>query len=571
MPTRLNPFLLLYLIFTLAAFLVSPVPQHSLPYLVQAAVGVGGFWLTYAWLNQPHRLTQLLWGLVLLGGGIAFAGLFLVEWPAQYLFDLRPLLAYLPAFSTSFTIHPNAMAGALLLPLVVAIAVWRGELAGWQRVALATAVVFMALMLLLTQSRNAWLALLVAGVVVALWGRGRFAYFALGLGLMAAFTLVLPLLSSSALLQPLGQRVAIVDDLTKSGTTDEPSWLSRVEIWQVAGQTVRDYPVWGAGLYAFEPVSRANYVYTLVTPRTQFAHAHNLVWHTAVNLGLIGAMTVIALWGVVLWGLWQGERRSDTAVLGAAFVAYLCFNLFDVVAWEMKAGLFTWLYLAVALRLSPPPAPAGHKATIAVGMVLGVWILLFLTPLGQQNRVRGQLDQSRFAQQEPLAGLEPMAFGDDVRRMGLLYVARGEVDTAVAVWQADAQAVPFLRQQGMVAYLEGAWDTAVGWYKLALQIDESDGLTHYWLGLTYHYAHANPTEAHHHYELALAALGEGGSPALLAEIWGERGRVLAQLADWPAAADAFARAVALSPENPDYAAQLHQINLILQELEQVTD
>ncbi len=567
MPTRLNPFLLLYLIFTLAAFLVSPVPQHSLPYLVQAAVGVAGFWLVYAWLNQPHRLPKMLLGLVLLGGLIAFAGLFLVTWPAQYLFDLRPVLAYLPQFSPSFAIHPNAMAGALLLPFCVAVAVWQGKLAGWQRGAVATAVFFMALMLLLTQSRNAWLALLMAGGVYALWGRGRFAYLALGLGLMAAFTLVLPLLASSELLQPLGQRVAVVDDLTKAGTTDEPSWLSRVEIWQVAGQTVRDYPIQGAGLYAFEPVSRANYVYTLVTPHIHFAHAHSLLWHTAVNLGLIGLMTVMVLWGVVLWGLWQGERRQDTAVLGAAFVAYLCFNLFDVVAWEMRAGLFTWLYLAVALRLSPPPAPAGHKAPLAVGMVLAVWLLLFLTPLGQQNRVRGQLDQSRLARQRPLAGLEPMAFGADARRMGLIYVARGEEDTAVAVWQADAQAVPFLRQQGMVAYLDGAWDTAVGWYKLALQIDENDGLTHYWLGLTYQFRD-NPTPALHHYNMALAHLSPAdSSPRLLADVWQARGQVLAALGDWPLAAEAFAQAATLFPANPDYAAQLAHLNQLMAEQE----
>jgi tetratricopeptide (TPR) repeat protein len=64
----------------------------------------------------------------------------------------------------------------------------------------------------------------------------------------------------------------------------------------------------------------------------------------------------------------------------------------------------------------------------------------------------------------------------------------------------------------MVAYLAGEWETAVGWYNLALQIDETDGLTHYWLGLAYQYQGDNPVQALTHYDRALADLLDDGPP-----------------------------------------------------------
>jgi tetratricopeptide (TPR) repeat protein len=109
-------------------------------------------------------------------------------------------------------------------------------------------------------------------------------------------------------------------------------------------------------------------------------------------------------------------------------------------------------------------------------------------------------------------------------------------------------------------YLAGEWETAVGWYNLALQIEATDGLTHYWLGLAYQYQGDDPAQALVHYDRALADLLDDGSPALLADVWEARGRVLAQLAEWEAAADSFAQAVALFPDNPDYLQQLNQIN-----------
>lgn len=567
--TPLNPFILLYLIFTLIAFVVSPLPLRSLPYLVQVGGGILGFLFVHAWLNSPARLRWLLQVMVLAAGALALAGLFLVEWPAQYLFDLRPLLTHLPDLPFPFAIHPNAMAGALLPPFCLAWGLWRSAMPRTQRVWLAASLALMGLMLLLTQSRNAWLALLAAWVSYRLWGRFRFAYLAIGLGLLIALPFAVNLLPEASLTR-LGQGVAFMDNASKSGEADEPSWLSRLEIWRVAGQTLADYPAVGAGLYAFEPVSRANYIYDIIPPEFKITHAHNLFWQTAVNLGLIGLFTMLAVWSATLWGLWQREPQLQlaggdwTAVVAAALISSLWFNLFDMVAWEMKAGVFIWLLLAVAMRLNPTQK-TDRRATLFIGAVLTVWLVLQLTPIGRENRQRLQLDRARFAQSSLLPSplsVSPAAFTGDARRLGLAYFLRQEMDAAIAAWQDDEQSEPFLRQQGMVAFYEGEWETAVTWFTLALQIDDTDGLSNYWLGKTYE-TQGYLAEARRHYDLALTVLLESGPMAVAAKAWEGRGHVLAQSGEWEAAADSFAQAVALFPDNPDYRQQLQQINLLL--------
>jgi O-antigen ligase len=562
--TPLTPFILLYLTFTLVAFVVSPLPGHSLPYLLLAGGGVVGCGAIYTWLDRPSRLKWLLQGMVWMGGAMALAGLFLVEWPAQYLFDLRPFLTHLPRLSTTFSIHSNAMAGALLPLFCLACGIWQLKLSGWQRALLIAALFFMGLMLLLTQSRNAWLALLVTWAAYRLWGRFRFSFLAMGLSLLIVLPFTVNLLPPAGLAH-LERSVVFVDDLTKAGETDEPSWLSRLEIWRVAGKTLADYPVLGTGLHTFEAVSRANYVYAVVEPAFNFTHAHNLFLQSAVNQGFMGLLALVGLWGVALWGLWQRqpqmvlENGDWTAVLGAVMVGLLWFNLFDLLAWEMADGLLIWVLLAIAVRLSPP-RPV-YKSTHLFDTAVAVWLVLLLSSPGQANWRHLQLDQARFGRTAALS-LAPTEFADDTRRLGLAYWKRQAVATAVSVWQTDPESGSFLRQQGMGAYLAGEWETAVNWYELALQVDETDGLTHYWLGLAYQ-QQGDPVQALTHYDLALANLLSTASPSLLANIWEARGRVLAQLAAWEAAAGSFAQAVALFPDNPDYLQQLHQVSQLL--------
>jgi hypothetical protein len=85
---------------------------------------------------------------------------------------------------------------------------------------------------------------------------------------------------------------------------------------------------------------------------------------------------------------------------GAAFIGLFWFNLFDLLAWEMKAGIFIWLLLAIAMRLSPA-RPVFE--TRYLGTAVGVWLILLLSPPGQANWRHLQLDQARFGRTAALS------------------------------------------------------------------------------------------------------------------------------------------------------------------------
>lgn len=576
--TALNPFILVYLTLTLIAFLVSPLPADSLPHLILVGAGVIGYFAAYAWLDSPDRLQRLFRIAVQAGGVLALVGLVTVAWPSQYVVDLRPFLVHLPRIPGDFSIHPNEMAGVLVLLLPLACGLWPPAPSPWLRTRLAASVALMSVTLLLTQSRNAWLALVVAWIAYQRWGRGRFAPFAIALVMLIAIPFALNALPQTGL-DRLQQAVSVLDDATKSGEADEPSWLSRLEIWRVAGQMAADYPVLGGGLYTFEPVSRANYLYTLAPPQFRITHAHNMYLQAAVSLGFVGLLALVGVWGVTLLGLCQRRPQPAmadggrmAAVVGATLVGYLWFNLFDMVAWEQKPGLFIWVLLAAALRLSPQrPVVVRKRLRVGLAACLAVALcLLILSPIGQQNWRRLRLDRARFAQAGLLplpVSISPAAFTNDARRVGLAHWQRQERAAALQAWQTDEQSGPFARQQGLLAYEKGELNTAIGWFTLALQLDETDGLSHYWLGMAYE-DRGNPELALRQYDLALAMLGDNSPAAPVAEVWEGRGRILAGLTEWQAAAHAFAQAAAIFPDNPDYAQQLRQIRQLLQEMEE---
>jgi hypothetical protein len=133
-----------------------------------------------------------------------------------------------------------------------------------------------------------------------------------------------------------------------------------------------------------------------------------------------------------------------TAVLGAAFVGSLWFNLFDLLAWEMKAGVFIWLFwplLCALVRHGPSFQTSGWVRFWPSGS-------LCCCLARPAKLAASPLDQARFAQTGALT-ISPTAFTNDARRLGLAYfLQQEETETAVVTWQADGQSVPFLAAAG---------------------------------------------------------------------------------------------------------------------------
>ena len=567
-PTLLDPLIAIYLFLAGIAMWISPVPAQSIVNFVTLLAGAFGYYATVDWLVTPARRRRLLVALAVGGGAIASLGFLTLEWPSRQIINLQFITDTLPHLGGHFSIHHNEMAGVILLLLPIALFLPRQGSQKYERALLAGTAVFMMIMLLFTQSRNAWVALLISLLAYKLWGRFRTRYMLLLLFLWMLLPFGLVMLPT-AQQQTVAQQIALLDEVTKGNSAAGQSWASRLEIWSAAKQAIGDYPVLGTGWYAFDSVSRLNDVYTVTLPTFPISHAHNLLLQTAVNTGIVGLITAVFLWLTTMTHLWRRPDENDleitavmeiTAVLGASFTAYLCFSAFDILAWEQRSGIIIWLLLAAAMTAVPVKKPLPKALPFAP---IALWLLLLFTPLLSRNVANIQLDKARLADGASPVNINALAHDD--RRTGIGYWLMGEQGQALAAWQADNDASQFLLGQGQQAYVDGDWQTAVSWHTAALIIDPMDGFAYYERGLA-HEAAQMPALALADYEQATALISSV-NPVQQAEAWEGAGQMFVYFDDWKSAALAFMQANKLVPDHPDYQQQLQDVNQMLQEMD----
>jgi O-antigen ligase len=178
----------------------------------------------------------------------------------------------------------------------------------------------------------------------------------------------------------------------------------RVSIWRTALKMLTAHPLFGIGLgqfryqvAAFQP-DEALVVYLR---NTRF-DAHNQILQVAVELGLVGGVLFIGMFGAILWRAWASFRRSHEAALGGAIAGVAAFLftslagqplLYDVVAYPF------WLVLGMVLSAGDAAPPAGSTERGAASRFrisrLVTWFLIVLT-VSIPVRVWRGLDQVNF-------------------------------------------------------------------------------------------------------------------------------------------------------------------------------
>ena len=546
--TPLDSFVLLYVAFAAISQLFSPTPETGLPKLFVIIQGVTGYYLAYEWLADATR--QETFNLAAGGAlvGIGLVGLFTLEWPARQIINLRFITTRLPHLSGAFTVHFNEMAGiiVLLLPFLLA-AAWRYRRARWRRrVPAFAAVLFVGGVLLLTQSRAALLSLGAAAVAYYAWARWRLRYVLPIIGAAGLLLAALFLTTSTG-----HAWLVSLDEISKAGTLNPTSWLVRLEIWRNAAHMLHDYPLFGAGLYAFDPVSRANYPYGLLGPGFNLTHAHNLWLQTGATLGWPGLAALLGLWLTPAYYLWQQGRQQTWARLyGASLTGYLAFNAFDVVGLIQKPGVLIWLTLAGGVALIPTAATSGRL--FRGGRWLPVIVFCLLLPLLPRNLANNALDQARLAGAPLSATLRPEQLAGDVRRQGLLAYLRDDTAAAQQFWQADPEAALFLQNQGQLAAFAGHFQQAIVWYDLAIAADPAAVLAYYWRGVAYEFLE-DEEQAARNYELAVRHLPqEQLLPSWQTQVYYKWAQVSAEAQNYPVALAAIQAALQLEPDNAFY-------------------
>lgn len=338
---------------------------HAIGYIV-----LGGA-LFFALLNWPpaQRRPWLIAALLGIGGiGLALLGpMILPSLPQEFFLFSEDLARSKPAdlFNAGETINPNVLAGGLLLPipLLMALAL-RFDMARWRWLPpfllLPTMLVLAGL--LLAQSRGAYLAVILSLLLVVTL-RWPWAGVIFLIGAIAAGT-VLSMEGVVLLAEAIGSQGSIT------------SWSGRWEIWERAVQAIGDFALTGIGIDAFEQVIPALYPYVEI--HSPISHAHNLFLQVGVDLGAPGLFFYCWLWGAALWifiaTLRQGgalavagetgpkQRRGRRRHLHrqsalrlalaagglCAIVAMFIHGLVDAVTWSTKLAFLSWLLLALA-------------------------------------------------------------------------------------------------------------------------------------------------------------------------------------------------------------------------------
>jgi len=276
------PVLALVLLLPLTLY-VTTQPEVTIPQVLRLLSGIGLYYTLVNWADCPARLRLAAWGLTLAGGALALVSPLSVEWNREKFTFLPAALYERFTLLVSDTANPNVMAGAIVILLSLAaglILFSRRNFSRFERLLLWFCALLMAVVLVLTQSRGALLGL---GAALALlaglrWRWGWLFLLAGAGGMTAAIFAAGP--------DRVLQFVA--------GATSLGGWEGRVEVWSRALAMIGDFPLTGVGMGGF--TQAADLLYPFFQYRAgSVEHAHNLFLQVAVDLGLPGLLTWLAV------------------------------------------------------------------------------------------------------------------------------------------------------------------------------------------------------------------------------------------------------------------------------------
>jgi len=356
--TPLDGAIALMLLMVLVSLYATFDIAFSLPKIAGILLGIAVF---YAMVELDARWSR--WAVrVYLAGGLGLALLAILgtqrigKLPvlSSIISRLPLILRGLPGAEGGF--QPNEVAGALVwfIPLYFAFGAsvwrsWRQKEEGMGKVVvLWLAGVVTTMVLVFTQSRSAMVGFgLATLLLLAIAGRaGRIIAGVIVIAGVVALAIIGP---SQAIDAFMGGR-ATTD--TVAGALDASG---RLEVWSRALYAIQDFPFTGTGPNAFRRIVPVLYPLFTISPDADIAHAHNHLLQAAVDLGLPGLVSYVAIWlvaGAMLVRIWQygggGMSRALAAGLGAGLAAHFVYGLTDTVALGAKPGVAWWALLGLA-------------------------------------------------------------------------------------------------------------------------------------------------------------------------------------------------------------------------------
>lgn len=359
--TPFNVALLFWTLTLIVGIAVTTDPDLTLPKATGLILGLA-WWRFIALTTQTKA--QLYWHFAafsLMGFGFILFGLLGIEWVNEIPFLLK-IAERLPSRLIAIPESPaagvgaNQLAGTLLIPLLF----FLSSFIGWrpvQRPKLALVGVGLLIaviggILLLTQSRSGWLGG-IGGlfILLAVWTKisppspkrnviGLFLGVAIAIGIIGFIAIgpenIIDLWNNPSQETVIGQ----------FGTLN-----FRKEVWQWAITGIQDFPFTGTGLGSFRRVVQR--LYPIQVPFDyDIAHAHNIFFQVALDLGLPGLVAYLALLTIAAGIGWQAARQDEDLrpfALGllAGLAGIHIYGQLDTLALGSKPNLLFWMGLGL--------------------------------------------------------------------------------------------------------------------------------------------------------------------------------------------------------------------------------
>lgn len=244
-------------------------------------------------------------------------------------------------------------AGLLMLAFIVGLAVALFAMAGWRDAWLPLALGLMAVALLLSLTRNAWVGAF-AGSLVIIAARKPAALLAVPVVAALAFAFSPPEIKG---------RVMSMFDAKKDKSNRE-----RIYLWTSGLKILADYPVFGVGQNSF-PLVYPKYRNPGVK-EPDISHLHNNFLEIGVERGLTGLAAWLSIWITALWTMsvaWKRARQNGTvaplgvtAALGS-IIAFLSAGMFEYNFGDSEIQMFIYFLLAAGMAASAGTETGGQQ------------------------------------------------------------------------------------------------------------------------------------------------------------------------------------------------------------------
>lgn len=245
--------------------------------------------------------------------------------------------------------NPNDLAALTLLQLGMALALYIREPKGWPKLAALAGIVLLPFVILLTQSRGAFLAIAAFALLLVAGQRRR----ARTLAIVTIVGAVVAMAAPDSLWVRIGGLRNATSAETLQEVDSEGSAEQRFEIWKVARKIASEHPLVGVGVGAY---AQAHLRYSMGSEFKRTARGardtHSTYLNVLAESGVVGLALFISLFASVAWRAEIVRRRVRHALPSSAQqIFYLELGLmafFLAGIFGSFAGLaFTYIQLAL--------------------------------------------------------------------------------------------------------------------------------------------------------------------------------------------------------------------------------